>query len=91
MMGFVLQNGASSLGTACNSGHLDVVKTLIEAGANINQAVKVSIYTATVNEIIACDQPSNTPSWEWCVMVGVIVCFIAYFLSKNDITAHTQH
>eukprot|EP00731_Ephydatia_muelleri_P032885 Em0024g429a len=33
-------NGASSLGTACNSGHLDVVKTLIEAGANINQAVK---------------------------------------------------
>ena len=55
MMGFVLQNGASSLGTACNSGHLDVVKTLIEAGANINQAVKVSIYTATVYEIIACD------------------------------------
>ena len=27
---------------ASQEGHLDVVKTLIEAGANINQATKVS-------------------------------------------------
>ena len=57
MMGFVLQKGSCSLGTACNMGHLDVVKALLEAGANINQADKVSIHTctSTVYDIIACD------------------------------------
>ena len=53
MMGFVLQNGSCSLGTACNMGHLDVVKALLEAGANIYQADKVSIRTPTVYDIIA--------------------------------------
>ena len=32
---------------ASQEGHLDVVKTLIEAGANIHQAEKVSIHTYT--------------------------------------------
>ena len=40
--GFVLQDGRSPLRTASLKGHLDVVKTLIEAGANVNQANKVS-------------------------------------------------
>ena len=47
MMGFALQYGVSSLGAASNNGHLDVVKTLIEAGANIDQATKVSQCTHT--------------------------------------------
>ena len=39
MMTFVLQ--WSPLFVASRNGHLDVVKTLLEAGANINQANKV--------------------------------------------------
>ena len=42
MMGFVLQVDVSALGVASNSGRLDVVKALIEAGANINHTTKVS-------------------------------------------------
>ena len=41
MMTFVLQDGCSPLYVASLKGHLDVVKTLLEAGANINQANKV--------------------------------------------------
>ena len=41
MMTFVLQDGVSPLHLASYEGHLDIVKTLIEAGANINQANKV--------------------------------------------------
>ncbi|KAL5509635.1 hypothetical protein EMCRGX_G005035 [Ephydatia muelleri] len=40
MMTFVLQNGCSPLYAASFGGHLDVVKTLLEAGANINQVNK---------------------------------------------------
>ncbi|KAL5509622.1 hypothetical protein EMCRGX_G005022 [Ephydatia muelleri] len=39
-MPFVLQNGWSPLNAASRNGHLDVVETLLEAGANINQADK---------------------------------------------------
>ena len=57
MMEFILQEDACSLAAASYYGHLDVVKTLIKAGANINQAKNVSIpvHTATVYDIIACD------------------------------------
>ena len=41
MMAFVLQVGSSPLIGASFYGQLDVVKTLLEAGANINQAAKV--------------------------------------------------
>ena len=54
MMGFLLQKGGSSLGAASYKGHLNIVKTLIEAGANFDQADKVSIRTPTVYDIIAC-------------------------------------
>ena len=47
VMGFVLQDGSSPLQMASQEGHLDVVKTLIEAGANIDQANKVSIHIPT--------------------------------------------
>ena len=47
MQTFVLQNGQSTLFTSCLNGHLDVVKTLIEAGANIDQAEKVSTHIPT--------------------------------------------
>ena len=45
MMIFVLQAGGSPLMWASYRGHLDVVKTLIEAGANVNQTDKVGICT----------------------------------------------
>ena len=41
-MVFVLQGGESSLWTASINGLHDVVKTLIEAGANVNQIDKVT-------------------------------------------------
>ena len=47
MMTFVLQNGWSPLNGASEKGHLDVVKTLLEAGANIDQGNNVGICTHT--------------------------------------------
>ena len=41
VMTFVLHDGCSPLYGASINGHLDVVKTLLEAGANINQATQV--------------------------------------------------
>ena len=41
MMGFVLQNDASPLIFASQNGHLEIVKSLIEAGANVNHTAKV--------------------------------------------------
>ena len=41
MMGFVLQNGLTSLVVASQNGHLEIVKSLIEAGANVNHTTKV--------------------------------------------------
>ena len=55
MQTFVLQNGQSPLYTSSFNGHLDVVKTLIDAGANIDQTDKVSTHIATY-DIIAFDQ-----------------------------------
>ena len=40
-MTVVLQDGCSSLYAASCNRHLDVVKTLLEAGANIDQVNKV--------------------------------------------------
>ena len=56
---------------ASQKGHLDVVKTLIEAGANINQVDKVSTHTYTSKPVIntylyKCD-PSHTACRERCV------------------------
>ena len=41
MMGFVLQDGWTPLVYASQNGHLEVVKSLIEAGANVNHTTKV--------------------------------------------------
>ena len=41
-----MQYGWSSLHTARDEGHLDIVKTLIEAGANVNQAVCNRLHVA---------------------------------------------
>ena len=43
LMVFVLQGDESLLRIASINGHLDVVKTLIKAGANVNQTNKVCI------------------------------------------------
>ena len=48
MMTFVLQNGWSPLYRASFYGHLDIVRALIEAGANISQVDKVD--TVLVNQ-----------------------------------------
>ena len=67
LMGFVLQDGLSPLHMASQEGHLDVVKALIEAGANINQANKVSTHTypcmtstPVINtDLCKCDQATQ--------------------------------
>ena len=41
MMGFVLQDGWTALCAASQNGHLEIVKSLIEAGANVNHSSKV--------------------------------------------------
>ena len=41
MMGFVLQKGWTPLDIASENGHLEIVKSLIEAGANVNHTTKV--------------------------------------------------
>ena len=51
MMAFVLQNGESPLFITSQNGHLDVVKTLIEAGADIYQVTKVSTHIPTCASI----------------------------------------
>ena len=53
LVGFVLQDGRSPLYMASQQGHLDVVKTLIEAGANINQVDKVSTHTYISKPVIS--------------------------------------
>ena len=59
-MGFVLQDGCSPLHIASQKGYLDVMKTLMEAGANINHSSKVSTHICNtflhMYDIIACDQ-----------------------------------
>ena len=40
-MGFVLQIGVTPLVAASHNGHLEIVKSLIEAGANVNHTTKV--------------------------------------------------
>ena len=51
MRKFVLQDGQSPLYTSSFNGNHDVVKTLINAGANINQANKVSRHICSVVEV----------------------------------------
>ena len=41
MMGFVLQDGGTPLVAASQNGHLEIMKSLIEAGANVNHTTKV--------------------------------------------------
>ena len=41
LMAFVLQEDQSPLFMASFYGHLDIVKSLIEVGANVNHATKV--------------------------------------------------
>ena len=40
-MGFVLQDGSTPLVIASENGRLEIVKSLIEAGANVNHTAKV--------------------------------------------------
>ena len=63
MMTFVLQVGRRPLYIASFNGHLDVVKTLLEAGANIHQTNKVGRtihYNTSTCKRRGC---SCTPSW----------------------------
>ena len=55
MMKFVLQNGWSPLYVASENGHLEVVKTLIEARADVNQANKVHCNIFTHQRKYVCD------------------------------------
>ena len=48
VMMFLLQNGWSPLCGASFNGHCAVVKTLIEAGANVNQITKVCAFNQSL-------------------------------------------
>ena len=41
MMGFVLQDGWTPLVIASHNGHLEIVKSLIKTGTNVNHTTKV--------------------------------------------------
>ena len=41
MMGIALQDGWTPLVSASQNGHLEIVKSLIEAGENVNHTTKV--------------------------------------------------
>ena len=51
MVIFLLQKNWAPLLIASSNGHLQVVKSLIEAGSNVNQANKVSTHFFSVNYI----------------------------------------
>ena len=51
MMTFVLQDCWSPLHIASDEGHLVIVKTLIEAGANVYEANKVSLSVELFSEV----------------------------------------
>lgn len=78
---FYLQDGWSPLYTASLNGHIDVVESLIAAGANVNEATKVrTVYMQTCTSILwllCCYgldiiQFSITADVDWkCVCVGV--------------------
>ena len=56
MMTFVLQNGQNSLYAASARGHLEVVKALVKAKANVNQCDKVGC-THIFSVIVAHSHP----------------------------------
>ena len=51
MILFLLQNGASPLMVASEMGHVEVVKSLIQGGANINHTNKVCAHTILLHSI----------------------------------------
>ena len=53
MMIFVLQGGLSPLTIAFENGHLDIVKALIEAGANVHETDMVGICVLLLYSISA--------------------------------------
>ena len=54
MMTFALQDGWSPLHIASFFGHLDIVRALIEAGANISQVNKVGTVLVNQCHCITC-------------------------------------
>ena len=60
MMTFILQ-GRSPLWTASINGHLEVVKALIETGANVNQTNKVGVFCQFYNPSLRISIPLSLP------------------------------
>ena len=78
MMTFVLQDGWTPLYIASNRGHLDIVKALIEAGANVNQTNKVSLSVelfVILNNITRCVRVNMCIMWSSiCTNVWLFAC-----------------
>ena len=76
MMIFVLQAGGSPLIYASHGGHLDVVKALIEAGANVNQTTEVGTSFSRLVYIQIHVHYVIVMSWyEWFCLASVLVPF----------------
>ena len=90
MMISVLQDGWSPLMIASEKGNLDVVKTLIEAGANVNHSNKVGvcIYNLVVHILYYHSSASL------CTYVCVQMCkyrYICHIDAKWPFTQYTQY
>lgn len=67
-----LQKGWSPLYTASLNGHIDVVETLIEAGANVNQADKVGpVYMQACTYTYDFSVVTTMGLIQFCISAGV--------------------
>ena len=66
--------------TAVINGHLDIVKTLFEAGANVNQTDKVGICALLLYSISAHTVVPNVPKLYSCKFHSAIILHILMWL-----------
>ena len=64
-------------------GHIEVVKSLVEAGANINHTNKVGIYATVITCTINCTHPP--------IMLHIIVHVIAIMMSSQSFNMNTYN
>lgn len=81
MMTFVLQKGQNSFYTASARGHLEVLKALVKAKANVNQCDKVGgTHTCIFSVIVAHSHPHM-------YIVLIQVWLNSYMLMKHTLLA----
>ena len=72
----ILQNGWSPLMASTYKGHLDIVKSLIEAGSNVHQTNKVGRYKFVPSMFLICSHTGFSPVS--FVSLAACACSIVY-------------